>query len=85
MTSLAARRRLPAALGRRSLVALAVGEIALVYLITRLGLLDRLPYFVDEGTHGRFTRAAFTSTDDLFVSLESAEQPVAIRLAVSRS
>jgi 4-amino-4-deoxy-L-arabinose transferase-like glycosyltransferase len=67
---------------RRTVIALAIVEIAVAYLVMRLALVDRMPYFVDEATHARFARAASLSTHDLFISLDIAKEPLATWLAV---
>lgn len=63
------------------LVALCV--LVAVYLILRLAIFDRLPYFIDEGTHGQFAYRGAHSLRDLFVSLTIGKEPLLIWFAVA--
>jgi 4-amino-4-deoxy-L-arabinose transferase-like glycosyltransferase len=65
-------------MARRWFAALAIGEIVLLYLVTRLGLIGRLPWFVDEGSHARFTERFAGDVDQAFVSLSIAKEPLTI-------
>jgi 4-amino-4-deoxy-L-arabinose transferase-like glycosyltransferase len=71
---------LPPAIPQR-LAVLALGEIVLFYLVTRLGLIGRLPWFVDEGSHGAFVDRVAHNLHDAFVSLSIAKEPLAIWIA----
>ena len=53
-----------------------------MYLLTRLALLDRLPYFIDEGTHAQFAVRGAHSVKDLFVSLTIGKEPLLIWVGI---
>jgi Dolichyl-phosphate-mannose-protein mannosyltransferase len=65
-------------LAPRRLAGLAVAEIVALYLVTRLGLIGRFPWFVDEGIHGRFTDRFSHDFGDAFISLSIAKEPLSI-------
>jgi 4-amino-4-deoxy-L-arabinose transferase-like glycosyltransferase len=54
-----------------------------LYLLTRLALLHRMPYFIDEGTHGQFAYRGAHSLKDLFVSLTIGKEPLLIWIGVA--
>jgi 4-amino-4-deoxy-L-arabinose transferase-like glycosyltransferase len=55
--------------------------LAALYVLTRLALWQRLPYFVDEGSYGRFAQAAAGSLHHLFESLRIGKEPLQAWLA----
>ena len=65
-------------LAPRRLAVLAVAAIVALYLVTRLGLIGRFPWFVDEGIHGRFTDRFSHNVGDAFISLSIAKEPLSI-------
>jgi 4-amino-4-deoxy-L-arabinose transferase-like glycosyltransferase len=62
--------------------AIVFGTLTAVYLLTRLALLSRLPYFIDEGTHAQFAYHGAHSLHDLFISLTIGKEPLSIWVAV---
>src|SRR4051812_40953294 len=61
--------------------ALAAGGIVLVYVVTRLLLLWRMPHFIDEATHAGWTYDAFHHPADRFESLTQGKEPLLVWLA----
>ncbi|MFL5884376.1 MAG: glycosyltransferase family 39 protein [Thermoleophilaceae bacterium] len=61
--------------------ALAAGGIVLLYVVTRLLLLWRMPHFIDEATHAGWTYDAFHHPADRFESLTQAKEPLLVWLA----
>jgi 4-amino-4-deoxy-L-arabinose transferase-like glycosyltransferase len=68
--------------GRRLREAAIPVLLVALYLLTRLALLHRVPYFIDEGTHGQFAYRGAHSLKDLFVSLTIGKEPLLIWIAV---
>ncbi len=56
--------------------------LGVLYLATRLALLHRLPYFIDEGTYGNFVLAAGGSPPHVWESLRIGKEPLLAWLAV---
>jgi 4-amino-4-deoxy-L-arabinose transferase-like glycosyltransferase len=63
--------------------AAALAAIAGVFLFTRIAMAERLPWFIDEGTHGRFTRDFAHHLDRAFESLTIAKEPLTIWIAAA--
>ena len=61
---------------------IAAVAIAALYVATRLLLLARFPYFIDEGEHAQFTLEASQRTSALFGSLTIAKEPMSIWLGI---
>ncbi|MDX6697503.1 MAG: hypothetical protein QOE65_900 [Solirubrobacteraceae bacterium] len=61
--------------------AAALAAVLAVFLATRVAMVVRLPWFIDEGTHGRFTRDLAHDLHRGFESLTIAKEPLAIWIA----
>src|SRR5947208_6022040 len=61
--------------------ALAAAGIVVLYFVTRLLLLWRMPHFIDEATHAGWTYDAFHHPADRFESLTQAKEPLLVWLA----
>lgn len=61
---------------------IVLGALAALFLLTRLALIGRLPYFIDEGTHAQFAYKGARSLHDLFISLTIGKEPLMIWVAV---
>ncbi len=58
--------------------AAVLAAILLVYVATRVGTIVRLPWFIDEGSHARFTQDFASDLDQAFGSLTIAKEPLSI-------
>ena len=61
--------------------AIAAGAILAFYILTRLLLLWRMPHFIDEATHAKWTFDAYHDPAARFESLTQAKEPLLIWLA----
>src|SRR5689334_1002358 len=60
--------------------AVAAAAIALLYVVTRLLMLWRMPHFIDEATHAGWTYDAFHHPAARFESLNEGKEPLLVWL-----
>jgi 4-amino-4-deoxy-L-arabinose transferase-like glycosyltransferase len=63
-------------------VGLAATGLIVLYVATRVSVMDRLPYFIDEGFFGQFTNQGAHSLHKLFVSLTIGKEPMQAWLSI---